>query len=136
MTCRAHVSQLRDKRKQLDELGIVVRIISFDVDVMARLYVESMNVDWPLLIDESKQLYRDYGMDEASWWTLINPWSIAKYVWTILQGNSVGKPGANVKQLGGDVLVDPQGIVRLHHISNTPHDRPDLQEILALVRAG
>ncbi len=38
-----------------------------------------------------------------------------------------------VFQQGGDVLVDPQGIVRFHHIGTGPADRPPVQRILNVI---
>ena len=35
----------------------------------------------------------------------------------------------------GDVLIDPAGVVRLHHASRGPADRPTVESILQVVRA-
>lgn len=102
---------------------------------MAKSYVESTNLEWPLLLDdENQQVYREYGLQRASWWALYNPLSILRYLKLILSGTRPGKPGKDWEQLGGDVLVDPDGIVQLHHVSQNPHDRPEVETILDLVR--
>ena len=33
----------------------------------------------------------------------------------------------------GDVLIDPEGVVRLHYISEGPHDRPSVQTLLSVI---
>ncbi|HSH13152.1 MAG TPA: SelL-related redox protein, partial [Desulfurivibrionaceae bacterium] len=38
-----------------------------------------------------------------------------------------------IHQRGGDVLIDPNGMVRLHHIGKGPADRPRVEDILRLV---
>ena len=54
----------------------------------------------------------------------------------MLRGVQPGKPGEDWRQMGGDVLIDPSGIVRLHFVSSDPHDRPSLEEIFATVESG
>jgi len=44
--------------------------------------------------------------------------------------------GADVRQLGGDVLVDPEGTVRFHHIGSGPAARPPVFELLDVVRSA
>jgi hypothetical protein len=40
----------------------------------------------------------------------------------------------DVVQLGGDILIDPGGYVRLHHVGKSPADRPTVKSILGVVR--
>lgn len=89
-----------------------------------------------MLLDPERFLYRNYGMTEASWWTLLNPTAIWKYVKLIVRGHFPGRPGSDVQQLGGDVLIDPQGIVRLIHRSLGPHDRPGIDQMFECIRAS
>ena len=98
---------------------------------MAMEYAQSTQLEWPLLLDTERQLYQAYGMERASWWALYNPVSIWKYLKLICAGKGPGKPGRDWRQLGGDVLIDPRGIVRLHFVSINSHDRPSVEAILA-----
>ena len=91
---------------------------------MAKAYVEQTKLDWPLLVDTNRELYSAYGMGQGSLWSLSNPVAVVRYVWLILCGQNLGKPGSDLFQMGGDILIDPAGIVRLHHVSAGPHDRP------------
>lgn len=91
---------------------------------------------WPLLEDKERSLYAAYGMERLKWWQHYSPVSIAKYVWLTLQGHFPGKPGSDWQQLGGDVLIDPDGIVRFIYRSLTPHDRPKVGRILSIVING
>ena len=136
MPCREHVSQLRHASDQLNALRVEVKIVVFDDDVMAKMYAAETNLKWPLLLDSDRQLYTSYGISRGSWLSIYNPVSIAKYIGLILTGRRPSKPGQDWRQMGGDILIDPQGIVRLHHISRGPHDRPTIQEILAIVNTN
>ena len=39
----------------------------------------------------------------------------------------------DIFQRGGDVLIDPTGIVALHHVGNGPADRPPVETILGKI---
>ncbi len=97
-------------------------------------YVKATKLKWPLLLDSEQKLYTSYGMSRGSWWDIYNPVSVWNYLQLILRGKLPGKPGRDWRQLGGDVLIDPVGIVRLHHVSDNPHDRPSVETILEAVR--
>lgn len=96
---------------------------------MAKAYAETTQLSWPMLLDADRTLYEAYGMARGTWWAIYNPLSIMKYLGLIFRGRRPGRPGKDWRQLGGNVLIDPQGIVRLHHISKTPHDRPTPDDI-------
>lgn len=100
---------------------------------MASAYVDETGLEWPLLLDEDRELYQAYGLLVGSWWALYNPISILKYLRLIGGGRKPGKPGRHWNQLGGNILIDPAGIVRWIHRSENPHDRPDLSELLTVV---
>jgi len=101
---------------------------------MTRLYVQDTGLKWPLLIDEDRTLYRGYGMLHARWWELWGPATIWIYFKELLRGKRPVQSSGDVSQRGGDVLIDPAGIVRLHHIGRTPADRPPVKSILQIVR--
>ena len=127
------MSQLRLQQGRLDELNIEVKIVAFDDDFMAQAYVDQTELDWPILLDRHRELYAAYSMGKGSWWSIYNPVSVLRYMGLILRGCDFGKPGSDWFQLGGDVLIDPHGIVRLLHASSNPHDRPQVSEIFETV---
>lgn len=89
-----------------------------------------------MLLDSERELYAKYGMPRAGWWALSNPIVVWKYILLILRGFNPGKIGKDIKQLGGNVLIDPTGIIRMNHVSGDPHDRPAIEEIFAIADAG
>ena len=120
----------------MEELGVKVYVVTFDSQEIARAYAQRNQLDWPLVVDTERMLYREFGMGRASWWTLLKPPTIWKYFTLWLRGAKPQKVGSDVHQLGGDVLVDPDGEVRLVHVSRGPHDRPGVGSLLAIVRGG
>ena len=110
-------------------------VVTFDADFMARAYVEQTKLEWPLLIDTERKLYHAYGMLRGRAWDLYGPPAIWVYLKLLAKGRRLRKTGSDVTQLGGDVLIDPQGVVRLHKIGNGPADRPSVESILDLVES-
>lgn len=128
------MSQLRRHESEFAGLNVSVFIVTFDSDFMAQAYASSSGLKWPLLMDKNRNLYRAYGFEKLDWWTHFNPVSIAKYLGLTFRGYLPGKPGVDWQQLGGDVLIDPQGVVRLIYRSHSPHDRPLVSTILSTIR--
>lgn len=114
----------------MNELNVETRVVTFDADFLAMAYVKRMEMTWPLLLDPERQLYEAYGMIRGSWWDIYGLTSIWKYLQLIFRGRLPGRPGKDWQQLGGDILIDPDGIVRLRCISTDPHDRPGVESIL------
>ena len=98
-------------------------------------FIRDTELPWPLLVDTHRSLYRAYGMERGSWWQLFGPPAIWIYVKLMAKGRRLHRPGSDVQQLGGDVLIDPAGTVRLHHIGSGPADRPSVAQLLASIRS-
>ncbi|MFK7819247.1 MAG: AhpC/TSA family protein [Planctomycetaceae bacterium] len=122
--------------EELSQRSVQIRLVTFEEPSRATSYVAKADLPWPLMLDENRSLYRVYGLESATWWSLYSPVSILKYLWLMARGFFPGKPGSDWNQLGGNVLVDPKGIVQLIHASKTPHDRPSVTEILSIVTAS
>ena len=50
------------------------------------------------------------------------------------KGSSEKGSTVDINQLGGDVLLDPNGIVQLHHVGKGPADRPSVDSLLDVIR--
>lgn len=124
--------QLRQQASRLDTLGIRVVVVTFDDSAMARTYVQQTELPWPMLCDKQRELYKAYGMERGDWWSIYGPASIWNYLKLIFgRGRRIQRPGRDFRQFGGNVLIDPNGIVRFHFVSQSPHDRPSVEELLA-----
>ena len=128
------MSQLRQHEQELQSLGIDVAVVTFQSSPIAENYVRETKLDWPILIDETLKLYSAYGMHRGRVWDVWGPATIAVYSKLMFKGRMPRKPAGDVHQLGGDILIDPQGIVRLHHTGTGPADRPTIESLLQIVR--
>lgn len=125
--------QLRQYEDELDRLNVKVIVVTFEAGFLARAYIEDTGLRWPLLIDMTRELYRAYAMLEAGFWDIWGPGTWWAYLKEFARGRLPKKSEGDISQRGGDVLVDPEGIVRLHHVGQGPGDRPSAKSILAAV---
>lgn len=127
---------MRDQETEFGRRNVRIVIVTFEDDFFARRYVEETGLSWPLLIDGTREAYRSYGMLSASFRDVWGPKTWWVYAKELLKGQKLHRPSGDPYQRGGDVLIDPAGIVRLHHIGEGPADRPAVASILRLVPDG
>jgi len=121
---------LRDHAAEFVRRNVKVLVITFESGYFARRCIEETSLPWPLLIDDKRETYRNYGLISASFWDVWGPKTWWLYVKEILKGGKFSKSEGDIFQRGGDVLIDPKGIVRVHHIGKGPADRPTVEIIL------
>ena len=120
---------MRDHHEQLEGLGATVLLISFGQEPQAKRWLEQTNAPFPLALDPDRRVYRAYGLERSvakSW----HPKMIAHYLGLLLKGRKLLPIQGDPNQLGGDFIVDRQGIVRYAHPSDDPADRPSIQVLL------
>jgi peroxiredoxin len=124
---------VRDQEEEFNRRNVRIAIVTFENDIFARQYVDETGLSWPLLIDGTRETYRNYGMLAASFWDVWGPKTWWVYAMELLKGQKLHRSKGDVFQRGGDVLIDPAGFVRLHHIGEGPADRPSVESILRRV---
>jgi hypothetical protein len=115
---------------------VKIAVIAFGNNYLARDYAEETSLAWPILVDGTRETYKSYGMLTASFWDVWGPNTWWAYLKELTKGEKLRKSGGDVYQRGGDVLIDPGGIVVLHHISAGPADRPPVEAILEKVQGA
>ena len=133
MPCRAHLTQLRDHEEELRKQNVKIVVVTFEAKLLARIYIEETSLVWPIIIDETRELYRSYGMLFASFWDIWGPKTWLAYLKEIIKGHKIKKSEGDFMQRGGDVLIDPNGIVQMHHVGKGPADRPNVKMILQII---
>jgi AhpC/TSA antioxidant enzyme len=91
---------------------------------------------YPYYYDSDRQLYRYFGMLRAGFWDLWGPRTLLAYLHLLLKGRKILPAKSDIHQRGGNVLIDPKGRIRFHHIGSGPADRPHLESILSAVEKG
>jgi alkyl hydroperoxide reductase subunit AhpC len=127
---------LREVENKLDTQNVRVAVVTFEAGVLAQAYVRDTDLKWPLLVDDTRALYQAYQMEHGSWWNVYGPSAWWIYAKLLAKGRKLKVSHSDFEQLGGDVLIDPQGIVRLHYVGNGPADRPPVDDILDIVESA
>ena len=109
-------------------------MVSFEANFLARQYIEDTSLGWTLLVDETRDLYRAYSMLNGSFWNIWGLKTWIAYFKELRKGHKPKESKGDVMQLGGDVLIDPKGIIRLHHVGIGPADRPTVDSIFGVMR--
>jgi peroxiredoxin len=124
---------LRDHEEEFSKRDVKIVVVTFETGFLARSYVEDTSLTWPLLIDDTRETYRNYGMLSASFWDVWGPktwWALLK---EIVKGKKLIKSEGDIYQRGGDVLIGPGGTVHLHQIGVGPGDRPTVEALLSKI---
>lgn len=124
---------MRRQSKKLTQNNVKTIVITFESGEIARKYIEETGSSWPLLIDETREVYHNYGMLSASFWDIWGPKTWWAYFKEIIKGHKPKKATGDISQRGGDILIDPDGIVRLHHVGEGPADRPSIDTVFQIL---
>ena len=124
---------MRDSKSELISKNLKVVVVTFESEVATRGYIAETGFEWPVLLDKNRELYRAYGMLEAGFWDIWGLSTWRAYFRELLRGHLPKKSSGDIRQRGGDVLVDPAGLVRLQHVGNGPADRPALDTLLRAI---
>ena len=127
------MAQLRHSEAEFRRLGVQVLIISFGAEHWARAWLQETESPFPLLLDPERATYQAYGLGSS----FIRVWSpkvMWHYLMLILRGEHIRPVQGDPHQLGGNVIVDAGGVIRLIHRSKDPVDRPPVDKLLAVLR--
>lgn len=125
---------MRSRYDAIKALNAEVVIISFGAEFWVKVWQEQTQAPFPLLLDQERQAYRAYGLEQSvvRSWGVKNLWYYAK---AMLQGQPLhDSHGEDTSQLGGDFIIDANGILRYTHPSRDPTDRPAVDALLAVLK--
>ena len=126
------MAQLRQHSAEFESLSARIALISLGPALGARAWLEETGAPFTLLLDPDRAAYRAYGLDASlsrSWGPKVW-WQYARLLlsgrkWRGIQGDS--------GQLGGDFIVDTNGIIQLAYRSHDPTDRPSVSQLLTVL---
>lgn len=125
-------------RDRLDELGdATVAVITFAAQRKLAGYRHRFAEPLTVLADEDRAVYDAYGLERGSAWTVWGLGVLRRYAQLLRRGRRLERPGdEDVRQLGGDFVVGPDGRLALCRPQESPDDRPDVDELVDAVRAA
>ncbi len=107
--------------------------VSFGTEYWTNVWLKETQSPFPFLMDTEKHSYQAYDLESSTLrsWSPATVWYYAK---AKLQGREIPAQRGDAHQLGGDFIIDPQGIIRFSHPSADPVDRPRIDELLTALR--
>ncbi len=127
------MAQLCQHLPEFEALNTRIVLISFGRPDQARIWLDQTDVPFTLLLDPERKAYRAYGLE----YSLLRSWGLnvwRRYAQLILSGRKWRGIQGDSGQLGGDVIVDSHGRIRLAYRSHDPTDRPDIHALLTALR--
>ena len=127
------MAQLCQKLDQIQALNTRVSVITFGTLPAALAWLGETCAPVQVLLDAERAVYRSYGLERS----LLRSWG-PKTMWRYARLLAAGRKWRGIQgdsaQLGGDFIVDADGIVRLAYRSNDPTDRPSVDDLLNLLQ--
>jgi peroxiredoxin len=129
------VAQLCQAVGKFEELNTQVVIVTFGSLHQAKRWIEDVCSPFEMLLDQKREAYRAYGLGRS----LLRSWGL-RTIWRYIQLLSSGRKWKGIQgdstQLGGDFIIDTNGMIMLSHRSSDPIDRPDIKEILKVLNSA
>lgn len=113
---------------------VIVAVCQAEPDHLSA-YLARRPWEVPVVTDPGRVAYRAFGLERTGWLTFFRPKVLLGYLRGLLRGYGLKKPvpGEDVRQLGGDFLVDRSGTVVWAYRSADPTDRPGVADILKAI---
>ena len=124
--------QLHHHQQEFEIRRTNILVVGFEKEQRARDWMRRAQVTYPFLLDLDRTVYRAYGLERSilrAW----HPRVLWFYFKRFLKGKGVPIFRADPSQLGGDVLIDREGYIRLNYLSKDSMDRPSVAKLLAAI---
>ena len=124
------MAQVVSRQSEFAARQIQVVTISFGTLYWASVWLKETHSPFPLLLDPDLAAYQAYDLQRS----VLHSWgwnNLRYYAKAVLRGQKFSVNRGDMNQLGGDFLVDTNGILRLIHPSADPTDRPALSALLS-----
>jgi peroxiredoxin len=141
--CRQHAVELHRARKEFEAAGVQLAAIGHGTVEQAAAFRRVQGVEIPLLVDPDRSTYVAAGTKVATFGELFAPKVVAQgarhtVMSRVKQGNIVVHQGriiGSAAQLGGVLVIAPDGSVRYAHLARNAADTPPAREVLAAAKA-
>lgn len=120
--------------KMYEELNCQVVLVAHAPRENALSWLEESKVDFPLLVDENRLLYRQLGLRRVVK-GLVYPSTLTFFVEQELAGNRLASPekGDDTLDMGGDFITNDKGDL-LYCFCQTTFERKPLSDVLAVIQ--
>ena len=123
-------------RKSIEEAGASLTFIGQATPRHAANFRRKQELETTVLADADRVSYKAAGTKIATADELVGPKQVVRGISNVFTtGQIQGRPIGNVAQLGGVLMVAPDGKVVWTHLSDDASDNAPPEDVLAAVRA-
>ncbi len=123
------------ERAEFQRLGVQVAVIGHSSLRYARAFVDATELDLPVFVDEKRVLYRALGFKRPIL-AFLKPKAFRLAAKARRQGFTQPGVHGDAFQLGGVILLMPDGSTPFKYASQFPGDHPELESLKAEVRSA
>ena len=139
--CRAHVIRtIQAKDAIADAGGNVVFVVYSDPELVMSRMMHDLNLPYLLMVDSERQAYERWGLGPATLRSKLMPslyWETLKEIFKVISGRERAlKEEPGPRQLGGDFVVNRDGLLVFEHRMKSFHDRASIDDVLSAMRSG
>jgi alkyl hydroperoxide reductase subunit AhpC len=121
------------RQNEFAKLNTRVYIISFGTLLALQQWMNEVCNTFTVLLDPERAAYKAYQLERSR----LRSWH-PRVVWIYSKrwfqgGDFYDSHGDDTSQLGGDFIVDKNGILRLVYPSRDPVDRPPVDDLLKVI---
>ena len=119
---------------EFEALNTKIVAVSFGTAYWARAWMQETQSPFPVWLDATRDSYTAYGLDRSvlASWGPANLWYYAK---ALVRGEQLQEKRGDTDQLGGNFIVDNEGMIRFVYPSKDPTDRPEIDDLLVTLKA-
>ncbi|MDA0263005.1 MAG: redoxin domain-containing protein [Chloroflexi bacterium] len=122
---------MRQRHGEIQSKGAEVVAISFEPRDRLFQLTRQLQLPYPILSDPERDVYLAYGLSQGAWAKVFSLKTIWTYVKHFARGRRYQHAASDWRQLGGDFILDEDGIVIFEHRGQTPVDRPTVASLIA-----
>ncbi len=118
--------------ERLEEFaGAEIAVVTFTDPAHLAAYVEHLGVSFPVVTDVDRELYRALGIERGTRRQVWSLGTLRKYWQLLRSGKRLQRSHEDIRQLGADVIVAPDGTIVEVFTPATPDARPTVDDLLA-----
>ena len=120
--------------QRLEDAGATAVFVGHDsAEALRRSMLAGISCPFPVLVDEDRTSYAAWGLRRASFTRIwMDPKVWMQYGKLLRSGERLRAMGTDPRQLGGDFIVDPRGVIAYSR-PQCRDDRPPVGELLTVV---
>lgn len=125
---------MRDRYEDLKSWGAEVIAIGMGEPSVAAGFRDRERIPFPLLVDAGRRTYAALGLRRGSLKDILGPGVVWRALRSLGQGNGLAKAREDPLQLGGAILVAPDGAVEFEHHNRTSADLIPVDRVIAVLQ--